>query len=82
MGYGSRFTSSNTGWWLLPVAGSARSTGIPELLTLLKFYLDHRFVPEGVILILTDLKGIGRASLYAFATAIALIGVNGEEPVT
>ena len=82
MGYSSRLTGSDTGWGFLPVARSTRSAGIPQLLTFLVSHLDYWFVPEGVIFILADLKGIRRANLYALATAITLIGVNGQEPVT
>jgi len=73
---------SDTGWGLFSIARSTRSTAIPNLLTLLLSDLDHRFVPEWVIFILTYLKDIGRAYLHAFTAAIALIGINGKEPVT
>ena len=82
MGYSSRFTGSNTGWGFLPIAGSAGSTGIPELLTLLVSNLDHRLLPERVIFVLTYLKDVRWADLYAFAAAITLISVNYEEPIT
>jgi hypothetical protein len=78
---GLRFTDSHTRCWFCPIARSARSAAILDLLALLLFHKCDGFFAEDVNLVRTHLEDFGRTDFRALAATIALVRIDGDIPV-